>query len=273
MSDLIVVPARYGSTRFPGKPLHRIAGRMLVERVASAAVAAAALLGDVDGVVGTDDERIATAVIALGLTAIRADPSIASGSDRALAAIRKIGATPAHVVNLQGDAPFIRPEHIAAILRTARQNDADITTPVVQLSWDHLDALRARKSASPASGTTCIRHADGRAIWFSKAVLPFIRNERALRGVAPLSPVFLHLGLYCFRLHALEAFAAAPPGAYEQLEGLEQLRALERGMRIDTVVVEADSYTSSGIDTLADAEWAEQIIARHGDPFADWRRA
>jgi len=271
MSDLIVIPARYGSTRLPGKPLIKIAGRMLVERVAAVAMAAARTLEGVEVAVATDDERIVAAVRALGLTAVMTDETIASGSDRARAAAKALGGAPGLVVNLQGDAPFAAPEHIVAIVAAAQAGGADITTPVVALTWEQLDRLRADKVNAPTSGTTCVRGADGRALWFSKRVLPFMRDEAGLRAASPLSPVLLHIGVYCFRRNALEAFSSTPASAYERLEGLEQLRALEAGLTIEAVLVEGTPFTSSGIDTAEDVCLAERAIASNGDPFIDWR--
>lgn len=271
MPDLIVIPARYGSTRLPGKPLHPIAGRFLVERVAAVAMAAAATLGDVDVLVATDDDRIARKVTELGLEAVMTSPDITSGSGRALAATRATGRSPNLILNLQGDAPFAAPGHIVEIVRTARTSSADVTTPVVQLDWSRLDALIAHKQTTPASGTTCIRAADGRALWFSKTVLPFMRKESDLRRRDTLSPVLQHIGLYCYRRAALEAFEAAVPSPYEQLEGLEQLRLIELGLDIRAVIVPPARITMSGVDSPADVERAERLIAEHGDPFVDWR--
>jgi len=271
MSALIVIPARYGSTRLTGKPLHPIAGRMLIERVAGVAMAAARALGDADVLVATDDLRILDAVNELGLHVVMTSEEITSGSGRALAAMRATGKAYELVVNLQGDAPFTAPAHIVAMVREALVNDADVTTPVVQLDWSRLDALRRHKQTAPASGTTCIRTGDGRALWFSKSVLPFMRKEAELRQSVPLSPVLQHLGLYCYRPTALEAFEAAEPSHYEVLEGLEQLRLLELGLDVRAVVVEPARITMSGVDSPADVERAEQLIAEHGDPFVDWR--
>lgn len=267
MADLIVIPARYGSTRLPGKPLLPIAGRMLIERVASIATLAARELGDIEVLVATDDVRIRDAVTALGLDVAMTDPEISSGSGRALAAMREAGRNPDFVVNLQGDAPFTSPAHVVEIVRHARASEADVATPVVQLDWARLDAMRAHKQTTPASGTTCIRGRDGRALWFSKAVLPFMRKETSLREAGPLSPVLQHIGLYCFARAALEAFEANPPSPYEVLEGLEQLRLLELGFRIDAVIVPPATITMSGVDSPADATRAEQLIAQYGDPF------
>ena len=271
MRQLIVIPARYGSTRLTGKPLHPIAGRMLVERVAGIAMLAARELGDAQVLVATDDTRILDAVNALGLHAVMTDEAITSGSGRALAAMRATGGAFSLVVNLQGDAPFTSPRHIVEIVRAARQNGADVTTPVVQLDWARLEAMRSHKLTAPASGTTCIRAPDGRALWFSKAVLPFMRKEADLREKLPLSPVLQHIGLYCYRPEALEAFEAAEPSHYEVLEGLEQLRLLELGMDVRAVVVDPARITMSGVDSPADVERAERLIALHGDPFVDWR--
>ncbi len=272
MTDLIVIPARFGSTRLPGKPLHPIAGRALLERVAAIAHAAAHRLGDVEVLVATDDARIAEAARGFGLDAVLTAESITSGSGRALAAMRETGRRFELVVNLQGDAPFTSPAHIVEILSAAHGNGADVTTPVVRLDWAHLDALRAHKLTAPSSGTTCIRAEDGRALWFSKAVLPFMRGEDDLRRQGALSPVLQHIGLYCYKPAALEAFEAAPPSRYEQLEGLEQLRLIELGLDIRAVPVEPARITMSGVDSPADVERAERLIAEFGDPFVDWRR-
>jgi len=271
VSTLIVIPARYGSTRLTGKPLHPIAGRMLIERVGAIAMLAARELGDAQVLVATDDVRILDAVNELGLHVVMTAEEITSGSGRALAALRASGESHELVVNLQGDAPFTAPGHIVEIVQAARSNGADVTTPVVQLDWARLDALRLHKEAAPASGTTCIRAADGRALWFSKAVLPFMRREAELREKLPLSPVLQHIGLYCYRPAALEAFEAAEPSHYEVLEGLEQLRLLELGLDVRAVPVEPARITMSGVDSPADVERAERLIAEHGDPFVDWR--
>lgn len=271
MNDLIVIPARYGSTRLPGKPLHPIAGRLLLERVAAIAIAAARELGDAEVLVATDDERILVAAQRLGLRAVMTAREITSGSGRALAALRATGRPAGLVVNLQGDAPFTAPAHIVEMVRFARSSLADVTTPVVQLDWARLDALVAHKRSTPASGTTCIRDRSGRAVWFSKMVLPFMRKDAELRQLDELSPVLQHIGLYCYRTAALEAFEAAPPSHYEQLEGLEQLRLIELGLDIRAVIVPPAQITMSGVDSPADVDRAELLIAQHGDPFVDWR--
>ncbi|MCJ2185006.1 3-deoxy-manno-octulosonate cytidylyltransferase [Novosphingobium sp. 1949] len=265
--DLIVVPARYGSTRLPGKPLARIAGRTLLERVVAIARAAADLAGNCGFVVATDDARIAAHAQALGAPVAMTLADLDSGSARAYAAALQCPVPPAHVINLQGDAPFIPPAIVAGLLAELRASGADVATPVYPLDWARLDRLREHKRTAPFSGTTCVRDAAGRALWFSKTILPALRGEGALRAAGPMSPVWQHLGLYGYRLEALAWFAQALPGHYETLEGLEQLRFLEAGRSIATLAVTMPGHALSGIDTREDLAAAEAAIARLGDPF------
>jgi 3-deoxy-manno-octulosonate cytidylyltransferase (CMP-KDO synthetase) len=265
--DLIVIPARFGSTRLPGKPLIEIAGRTLLDRVVAVARAAAAIAGDVEILVATDDARIEAHARELGCDVVLTDGAITTGSGRACAAAATRSRRPGIVVNLQGDAPFIPPATVAAVLQRLRTSICPVATPVVRLDWASLDALRAHKLVAPFSGTTCTRAADGRALWFSKAIIPAIRDEPARRATDPLSPVYRHLGLYAYRLDALERFEATPPTPYEQAEGLEQLRFLESGRDIATVAVDPPRYAISGIDTRADVVLAERLIAELGDPY------
>lgn len=268
LSDLLVIPARHGSKRLPGKPLLTIAGRTLLERVVNVARQVAALIDGIEIVVATDDTRIRDHAAAIGCEAVMTDAAISSGTGRALAAALGRVTPPEIVVNLQGDAPFVPPAAVVDLLRAARARPGvAVATPVVRLTWDQLDAMRRHKQETPFSGTTCIRAPDGRATWFSKAILPAIRGEAALRVAGPLSPVLRHLGLYAYRLEALRRFEAAPPSPYEILEGLEQLRFLELGMPILAIDVAPPRFSMSGIDTLEDVALAEAVIREGGDPF------
>ncbi|MEL6567391.1 MAG: manno-octulosonate cytidylyltransferase [Pseudomonadota bacterium] len=267
MRTLIVVPARYGSTRFPGKPLHEIAGHTLLERVYRIAASVAGTHPNVSAVVATDDARIEAHCADIGASSVMTCPDLPSGTDRALAAARMQDTAPDFVVNLQGDAPFTPPEQVSALISAAAETGAPVVTPVVRLSWEALDTVRQQKKAQPFSGTSCVRGADGRAFWFSKNILPAIRKEDRLRADSPLSPVFRHIGLYGYTLAALEQFITAPVGHYEALEGLEQLRFLENGMAIQTIEVEPTSRSMWGVDTPEDAAYAEALIAEHGDPL------
>lgn len=243
-----------------------IAGVTLLERVAGVARRAAALAGDVEVVIATDDVRIADHARAIGCAVAMTDSAISSGSGRACAAARARAERPGFVVNLQGDAPFVEAEVVAALLTAIRGSGAAVATPVVRMSWDELDILRDHKTRAPFSGTTCVRRADGRAFWFSKTILPAIRDEADRRAAEPLSPVWRHLGLYAYQLDALEAFEATPPTPYEVSEGLEQLRFLEMGLDILTIEAAPMRHAMSGIDTPEDIALAESLIARIGDP-------
>ncbi len=248
------------------KPLRIIAGRSLLHRTIDLARRSAT--GDVRMVVATDDARIADHAALAGVEAVMTDPAITSGSGRALAAALALGAAEdSIVVNLQGDAPFQPVGALPAVIAALRDGTADTATPVVRLSWPALDALRLHKARAPFSGTTCVRDGAGRALWFSKAILPAIRGEEALRTVSPMSPVLRHVGLYGYRLAALKRFEAAAPTELEQHEGLEQLRLLDLHLTIDAVEVAPARFDISGIDTEADIGRAEDLIAQHGDPF------
>lgn len=251
------------------KPLLPIAGVSLLHR--TIALGRRALRGKPQAqlVVATDDRQIADHAAAVGCATVMTSADISTGSGRALAAAEAQSSPPEIVVNLQGDSPFQPPEALGAMVRALRDGRAEVATPVVRLTWDALDALRKHKTVAPFSGTTCVRDADGRAFWFSKQILPAIRDEARLRGEGPLSPVWRHIGLYAYRVAALRAFEAASPTMLERLEGLEQLRLLELGVRIDAVEIAAPRFDSSGIDTSADIARAEALIAEHGDPLED----
>ncbi len=270
METLIVVPARYHSSRFPGKPLAPIAGQSMVSRVAARAMAAAASLGDAVAVVATDDERIAEHCAERNIKSVMTSPSLPSGSDRALGAAKALGATPRFIINLQGDAPFTPIDYIVSVVDRLRAGDADAATPVIQLDWAALDALREAKKTTPFSGTTATVDKTGRALWFSKNIIPAIRNEEKRRAKEPLSPVRRHVGLYGFTVEALQWFVDAEESAYEQIEGLEQLRLLENGRAIACVDVIAPALSTGGVDTKEDLIRVERLITEHGDPDTEF---
>lgn len=263
--DLIVIPARFGSTRLPGKPLLKLAGRTLLERVVANALKAADSATGCNVVVATDDARIADHASEIGVETIMTDSSLSSGSARAHAAAKACG-SPDRIISLQGDAPFIPAETIVALIDWLREGSDPVATPVFQLDWERLDRLRAHKKLAPFSGTTCTRNSQGRALWFSKTIIPAIRGEERLRD-GRVSPVWQHQGLYAYSREALDWFVAQDEGEYERLEGLEQLRFLENGWSIATVPVTPPDHALSGIDTAEDLAIAEDAISSLGDPF------
>jgi 3-deoxy-manno-octulosonate cytidylyltransferase (CMP-KDO synthetase) len=180
--------------------------------------------------------------------------------------IETVGAAPEFVVNLQGDAPFTPAAHVVAIVDALATSGTDAATPYIRLSWEALDRLRAHKLETPFSGTTLVTDPSGRAIWFSKIILPAMRKEKDLRGMGPLSPVCQHVGLYAYRLAALRRYCALPESRYERLEGLEQLRLIENGLTVQAVEVQPGRIAIPGIDTAEDIALAERLVAAHGDP-------
>lgn len=267
MKTLLVIPARIGSTRFPAKPLHSIAGKTLLSRVVEIAKKVQDATGT-DIVVATDHTDIAKHCVEIGVASVMTDPELPSGTDRALAAAQGMEKPYDFILNLQGDTPFTPPEHVIALIQQAEQNpEADIFTPVIQLSWAALDALRARKQTTPFSGTTCIRKENGQALWFSKNIIPAMRKEENMRLEHKNAPVFRHIGLYGYRITALKKYVTLPVSFYEELEGLEQLRFLENNMYVAAVVVPTPRISMSGVDAPSDAELAEKLIQQHGDPY------
>lgn len=242
----------------------------MVSRVAAMASKAAEALDDAEYVVATDDERIETHCTERGIRVVMTDPALPSGSDRALGAVDALGAAPEIVVNLQGDAPFTPPAHVRAVAEAAATSGADAATPYIKLDWAALDALREHKSVTPFSGTTLTHDTEGKALWFSKNILPAIRKEAQMRTSQTHSPVYRHVGLYAYKLDTLRRYVSLPESHYEKLEGLEQLRLLENGMSIQCVEVIPEDIAIPGIDTPADVMLAERLIVEHGDPHKDF---
>ncbi len=270
MKIAIAIPARYGSSRFPGKPLAKIGDRTMLERVVSVARSAIRDVDDAFIFTTTENRDIEKHAETLDVPCIITPASCRTGSDRVLSALRQLNDWPDFVINLQGDAPFTPPSVIKALIKAFKTKDSvEVVTPVHQLSWEDLDRLRDAKKKTPFSGTTAVVNKEGRALWFSKNILPAIRKEEALREKSKKSPVYQHMGLYGFRTDILEKFCSLPQGLYEKVEGLEQLRMLENGINIQAVKVKISSgLIQSGIDTPEDLKRAEKMLAKHGDHFA-----
>jgi 3-deoxy-manno-octulosonate cytidylyltransferase (CMP-KDO synthetase) len=251
MKIAIVIPARYGSTRFPGKPLATINGRTMLSLVVDVAKKAAGKSADV--FVTTEDQRIADHCAEIGVECVLTSEHCKTGSDRVLEAIKKKKAKYDFVINLQGDAPFTPPQIIADMIAAFESNKKiEVVTPVRHLTWAELDRLRESKKTTPLSGTTAVIGDSNRALWFSKSILPIIRDEKKARELSAESPVYQHIGLYGFRFDILEKFCAWAQTRNEALEGLEQLRLLENGVTIHTIF--AKDPVHSGIDSPEDLE-------------------
>ena len=236
-SALIAIPARMASTRLPGKPLADIAGRPLIVHVLERAVEAG--VGPV--LVACCEPEVAEAVRAAGGEAAMTDPGLPSGSDRIRAALDDFdpGRRFDRVVNLQGDLPTVPPGDIRAALALLDDPGVDIGTVAAEI-------VREEERTNP-NVVKAVFGADGRALYFTRATAP--------TGPGPL---YHHIGLYAWRRAALERFTALPPSPLEQREKLEQLRALEAGMRVAVAVVDSIPL---GVDTPADLARARELLA------------
>lgn len=270
MKTAIIIPARYASTRLPGKPLVMIRGQTMLQRVVNLAQAAATGLDNVFIYVATDDDRIAAHCTALGVTALMTSANAPSGTDRVAQAIDQLSDKPDFILNMQGDAPLTPPDFLRAMIDAFAASPCDVITPVTQLNWEQLDKLRENKKSTPFSGTTVVfDEATGNAFWFSKSILPVIRKEPELRKMQTMSPVYRHIGIYGYSLSMLQKYITLPESKFEKLEGLEQLRILENHHTIRCVPVDFKGRANmSGIDSPEDITRAEALIDKHGELLA-----
>ncbi len=257
-SAVIIIPSRYGSTRFPGKPLAIIAGRSLLQRVWLIAKA----VPDISQViVATDDERIRAHAASFGAECLMTSPQCRNGSERACEVMEKLPQRPGIIVNLQGDA-VLTPPHVIAALLDAMRKDASIelATPAVRLSETQRASLENAKQQSEVSGTYVVFDTKHRALYFSRAPIPNIRKS----GVS--ASAFRHIGIYAYRPAILERLVKLPPTPLEQAEQLEQLRALEHGIPIAVVEVDYHGRTAWSVDAPDDVKMVERILASEGEP-------
>ena len=238
----VIIPARFGSTRLPGKPLLAVAGRPLLQWVWQSALAS----GAASVLVATDDERIRAAAAKFGADCVMTSAQHLSGTDRIAEAVRAKG-LPADdiVVNLQGDEPAMPASIVARVAAALREvPGSDIATAVSPLEslQDFLDPNCVK----------ALRAADGRALYFSRAPVPWPRDSIAADRPTAFAGAWRHIGIYAYRVRSLLQFAAWPATPLEMTEKLEQLRALEHGMHIHLVAL-AES-PPAGVDTPQDLE-------------------
>ena len=246
MNFLAIIPARYASTRFPGKPLARLGGKPVIQRVYEQV---AGVLDD--AVVATDDERIRDAVRAFGGRVEMTSPHHRSGTDRCWEAYCKQGREYDVVVNVQGDEPFIRPSQLEAVKRCFDDPATDIATLVKPFT--EADGLAALENPNSPK---VVLDAQSRAIYFSRSVIPYLRGVPREEWLARHT-FYKHIGLYAFRADVLRAVTALPQSPLELAESLEQLRWLENGYKIGVGISEVETI---GIDTPEDLEKAERFL-------------
>lgn len=238
---LVLIPARMAATRLPGKPLLEIAGLPMIVHVLRRAVAAG--IGRV--AVATDTPEIAAAVTAHGGEAVMTSADHPSGSDRIFEALAKLDPSGRieTVINLQGDFPTIVPDSIRAVLAPLADPAVDIATLAADI---HTEEESTNPNVVKVIGTAIAAHRL-RSLYFTRATAPWGEGPR-----------YHHIGLYAYRRSALQRFVALPPSPLERREKLEQLRAIEAGLRIDVTIVDS---VPRGVDTPDDLETARRILA------------
>ncbi len=254
---IIVIPARMASTRFPNKPMVFIRGKTMIERMWQIGKAA----GGHEVVIATDDERLKRFAEGFGAKVVMTSPDCVTGTDRVAEVARLMGTDQSVFFSLQGDAVLTPPWVIEEVLRGMLANPSiRMATPAVLLKDRALQEFIAQKKRGSSSGTTVVFNQTGDALYFSKALIPYSRNEED-----PDRPIYRHIGLYAYRKETLERLSSLPEGRLERWEKLEQLRALENGIPIRIVVVDYRGRTHGSVDRPEDVAVVEAAIVREGE--------
>ncbi len=243
MNLLGIIPARYASTRFPGKPLHLIAGKPLIQHVVERCRLAKSLT---EIIVATDDERIAAVVRPFARVEMTREDH-PSGTDRVAEVLDRVGGDGA--VNIQGDEPLIEPSVIDAVANALAGSEMSTASTRIRSETDYDDPNVVKVVVSVS----------GRALYFSRRTIPYLRDaaKEPVAGQLAAFPFLRHLGIYGYRRETLSRLVRLPVSALEQAEKLEQLRALENGIGIAVVPVEHESI---GVDVPADVERVERLL-------------
>lgn len=263
-SFAIIIPARYASTRYPGKPLAKLKGasgisKSLIQRSWECAMQ----VPDCAGVwVATDDDRIVAEVHEFGGQIVMTSPDCANGTERCADALRTLGNVADVIVNLQGDAPLSPASLIPALIdRLTADATAAMATPAVRASAQTVQHLLTDAAAGRVGGTTVVMNAAGQALYFSKAIIPYIPRTG---NPQDLADVHLHLGIYAYRPSALEQYVALPPSPLELAEGLEQLRFLHLGLPVSLLQIDALPWNVIELNNPSDVPLIETELARLG---------
>jgi 3-deoxy-manno-octulosonate cytidylyltransferase (CMP-KDO synthetase) len=263
MNSVVLIPARYASSRYPGKPLVELKGASgAAKPLILRSVEAARRVRGVSGVfVVTDDERIANACTTAGVGVIMTSAECRNGTERCAEALASLH-DPDLVINFQGDALLTPPGFVEALIERMRgDQDAMVATPAMRLRPDEVRALQAEEAAGRVGGTSVVRDGQGRALYFSKRLIPYL-PAGALD--AELSPIRLHVGVYAYRPSALDLYVATPVSELETLEGLEQLRFLVAGVPVAVVDVETPPFALRELNNPEDVAPIEQALAEAG---------
>jgi 3-deoxy-manno-octulosonate cytidylyltransferase (CMP-KDO synthetase) len=263
MNTIILIPARYASSRYPGKPLVELKGacgtpKPLIHR----SVEAARRVRGVSGVfVVTDDERISEACAPARVGVIITSADCRNGTERCAEALPQLH-EPDLVINLQGDALLTPPSFVEALIaRVEKDPDVLVATPAMRLKSEEVEALRREEQAGRVGGTTVVTNGRGEALYFSKRLIPHLPQWAA---EAEPTPMKLHVGVYAYRPSALERYVATPVSELETLEGLEQLRFLDAGIPVAVVDVETPPFALRELNNPEDVAPIEEALAAAG---------
>ena len=243
MKFMAIIPARYASTRFPGKPLAVLGGKTVIQRVYEQV---SSLLDEV--YVATDDERIFQTVEAFGGRAVMTRTDHKSGTDRIEEAAEKIGSQADVIINVQGDEPFIQPSQIKTLMQLFDAPETQIGT--LGKRFENIEGVENPNSPKIVTDNR------GFALYFSRSPIPFVRGKERSEWLANY-PFLKHLGIYAYRREVLREVTQLPQGNLEKAESLEQLRWLENGYRIRVGLTEVETV---GIDTPEDLKRAEEFL-------------
>lgn len=245
MKFIAIIPARYASTRFPGKPLARLGGKYIIERVYQQA---SSIVGE--AYVATDDDRIFKAVEAFGGKAVMTRNDHKSGTDRIEEAATKLDTDADVIINVQGDEPFIQPSQLATVKALFDDEQTQIAT--LGKPFETMEA------AENANSPKIVTDVNGYALYFSRSVIPFVRGKERSEWLASF-PFVKHIGLYAYRRDVLRQITKLPQSPLEIAESLEQLRWLQNGYRIKVGLTDVETV---GIDTPEDLQRAEEFLQK-----------
>ncbi|MEQ5872848.1 3-deoxy-manno-octulosonate cytidylyltransferase [Sagittula sp. NFXS13] len=260
MKTVIFIPARYASTRYPGKPLVTLKGatgeaKPLIQR----AWEAAKQVKGADAVyVLTDDDRIREAAEGFGADVLMTSDNARNGTERCAEGVSQLPEAPEVVVNLQGDAPLTPPWFVEALMAAMDDPSVQMATPVLKCDHETLSNFVSDRQAGRVGGTTAVLRRDGNAIYFSKEVLPYVGN------LETPPDVWHHVGVYAYRPAALADYMSWDEGPIERAEGLEQLRFLENGASVTCVPVEAPGRVFWELNNPVDVARIEGVLKKEG---------
>ena len=256
----IIIPARYQSSRYPGKPLVVVNGKTMIERVYEIA----RKVKNISSVyVATDDDRIASHAQGFGAKVLMTSEACRNGTERVAEAAGALEDEAELYINLQGDAPLTPPHFIDAMIDVmARETQFAMATPAVRCDEQTLRHFQDDRRNGRVGGTTVVTDSHGRALYFSKEVVPYVPPGPPPNPI----PVMHHVGLYAYRPELLSRYVGWGPCPLEQLEGLEQLRVLEHGEPIRVVEVTAGGRPFWEINNPEDVPRVEAVLKQYGDP-------